>query len=65
MGGSEAAFRQVHEGDVILIIGDKAVASSEEAQAAIDVARKERRTFVRMLTQSADGKRWVALDLKE
>ncbi len=65
VGGSEAAFRQVHEGDVILTIGDKAVASSEQAQAAIDVAREDKQPFVRMLTQSADGKRWVALELKK
>ena len=62
--GSAAAEQRLRAGDVIRRVGTTAVASAREAEAAFESLRKDRRAIAALLITSAEGDRFVALDLR-
>jgi serine protease Do len=68
--GTDAFERGLVQGDVILRMQDKDVASPQEVQAAVDAARAQQRAFVLALVlpkteQPTPGPRWMALRVAE
>ncbi len=64
---SDAAHRGMANGDVILRVRDKAVATPAEVQAGVDAARTGKREFVLMLVlpkvSDVPGPKWVPLQV--
>jgi serine protease Do len=63
--GSDAAQKGLKAGDVILQIGGQAVATAEDVVAGIKKAKDMGRSAVLLQVQSADQKRFVAVQMKK
>ena len=58
-----AAEKGVQQGDVILDVGGKEVATAEDLTSAVSDARKSGKRSILMRVKSADGTRYVALPI--
>ena len=61
--GSTAADSGINAGSVIMRVRDARVVTPDDFLQAVDMERKQKRSFVPMLIAEPSGRRWVSLQL--